>query len=115
MNTKLRRNSLESLNSSSESLEDSDSEEEEDLVTTLLRKQACEVFGEKSKKLFHYEYFHSKLEKSPLCSIPEDTDDLNQATLRQKSTFDPKIHLLKIPIFTKFTFLKSQFSQNSPF
>ena len=33
--------------------------------------------------------------------------------LGQKSTFYPKIHLLKIPIFTKFTFLKSHFSQNS--
>ena len=28
---------------------------------------------------------------------------------------NPKIHILKIPIFTKFTFLKSQFSQNSHF
>ena len=31
-------------------------------------------------------------------------------TLGQKSTFYPKIHILKIAIFTKFTFLKSQFS-----
>ena len=30
-------------------------------------------------------------------------------TLGQKSTFYPKIHTLKIPIFTKFTFLKSHF------
>ena len=29
--------------------------------------------------------------------------------------FYPKIHISKIPIFTKFTFLKSQFSQNSHF
>ena len=35
--------------------------------------------------------------------------------LGQKSTFHPKIHILKIPIFTQFTFLKSHFSQNSPF
>ena len=33
----------------------------------------------------------------------------------KKSTFYPKIHTLKIPIFTKFTFLKSHFSQNSHF
>ena len=31
------------------------------------------------------------------------------------STFYPKIHMLKIQIFTKFTFLKSHFSQNSHF
>ena len=36
-------------------------------------------------------------------------------TLGQKSTFHPKIHILKIPIFTKFTTLKSQNSQNSLF
>ena len=47
-------------------------------------------------------------------------------TLGQKSTFHPKIHTLKIPtftkihlseisLFTKFTFLKSHFSQNSHF
>ena len=36
-------------------------------------------------------------------------------TLGQISTFYPKIHTLKIPIFTKFTFQKSHFSQNSPF
>ena len=36
-------------------------------------------------------------------------------TLGQKSTFYPKIHILKIPIFTKVTFLKSHFSQNSQF
>ena len=38
--------------------------------------------------------------------------------LGQKSTFQifyPNIHIYKIPIFTKFTFLKSQFSQNSLF
>ena len=35
--------------------------------------------------------------------------------LGQKSTFYPKSHTLKIPIFTKFTFLKPQFSQNSLF
>ena len=33
----------------------------------------------------------------------------------QKFTFCPIIHLLKISIFTKFTFLKSYFSQNSHF
>ena len=37
MKTKTRRNSLESLNSSSESIEDSDSEEDERLVRTLLK------------------------------------------------------------------------------
>ena len=36
-------------------------------------------------------------------------------TLGQKSTFYPKIHILKISIFTKFLFLKSHFSQNSHF
>ena len=36
-------------------------------------------------------------------------------TLGQKFTFYPKIHILKIPIFTKFTSLRSHFSQNSPF
>ena len=36
-------------------------------------------------------------------------------TLGQKFTFYPKIHTLKIPIFTKFTFLKSHISQNSQF
>ena len=36
-------------------------------------------------------------------------------TLGQKSTFFPKNLILKIPIFTKFTFLKSHFSQNSHF
>jgi len=35
--------------------------------------------------------------------------------LGQKSPFYPKIYTLKIAIFTKFTFLKSQFSQNSHF
>ena len=39
----------------------------------------------------------------------------SQDTLGQKSIFYPKIHILKIPIFTKFTFLKSHFSQNSHF
>ena len=39
---------------------------------------------------------------------------LSFETLGQKSTFYPKIHILKIPIFTKFTFLKYHFSQNSP-
>ena len=36
-------------------------------------------------------------------------------TLGQKSTFYPKIHIVKIPIFPKITFLRSQFSQNAPF
>ena len=36
-------------------------------------------------------------------------------TLGQKSTFYPKIHILKIPIFTRFTYLKYHFSQNSHF
>ena len=35
--------------------------------------------------------------------------------LWKKCTFHPKIHILKISIFTKSTFLKSQFSQNSHF
>ena len=35
--------------------------------------------------------------------------------LGQKSTFYPNIHIVKIPIFTKFTFLKSHFSRNSHF
>ena len=34
-------------------------------------------------------------------------------TLGQKFTFYPKIHILKIPIFTKFTSLKSHFSQST--
>ena len=34
---------------------------------------------------------------------------------KQKSTFFPKIHTFKIPIFTTFTFLKSHFSQDSQF
>ena len=38
-----------------------------------------------------------------------------QCTLGQKSTFYPKILKLKIPIVTKFTFLKPHFSQNSHF
>ena len=46
---------------------------------------------------------------------PCDPNHAHQNTLGQKSTFYPKIHILKIPIFTKFTFLKSHFSQNSHF
>ena len=38
-----------------------------------------------------------------------------QSTLEQKPTFYPEIHILKFPIFTKFTLLKSHFSQNSHF
>ena len=35
--------------------------------------------------------------------------------LKSKSIFYSKLHKSKIPIFTKFTFLKSLFSQNSHF
>ena len=34
------------------------------------------------------------------------------STLGQKSSIFPKIHILKISLFTKFTFSKSHFSQN---
>ena len=86
MKTKTRRNSLESLNSSSESIEESDSEEDEQsLLKTLLKGQqtlqsVVAFKGSGEKKLFHtfphhYDHFHftkSKLEQSPvLCSIPE--------------------------------------------
>ena len=44
---------------------------------------------------------------------------LNQAryihTLGQKSSIYPKIHILKTSFFTKFTFSKSHYSQNSQF
>ena len=36
-------------------------------------------------------------------------------TLWQKSSVYPKIHILKISLFTKFTISKPHFSQNSPF
>ena len=36
-------------------------------------------------------------------------------TLRQKSSIYPKFHILKISIFSKFTYLKSYFSQKSIF
>ena len=36
-------------------------------------------------------------------------------TLGQKSSSYPKIHILKISLFTKFTFSKYHFSQNSQF
>ena len=36
-------------------------------------------------------------------------------TLGQKSTIHPKIHILRISFLTKFTILKSHFSQNSHF
>ena len=36
-------------------------------------------------------------------------------TLRQKSTIYPKIHIVKFSLFTKFTFSKSHYSQNSHF
>ena len=36
-------------------------------------------------------------------------------TLGQKSSIYPKIHILKISFFTKFTISKSHFSQNSHF
>jgi len=77
---------LESLNSSSESIEESDSEEDEQsLLKTLLKGQqtlqsVVAFKGSGEKKLFHtfphhYDHFHftkSKLEQSPvLCSIPE--------------------------------------------
>ena len=84
MKTKTRRNSLESLNSSSESIEDSDSEEDERLVRTLLKggetlQSSVVSFGGGEKKLLRafpqYDHFHStksKQEQSPvLCSIPE--------------------------------------------
>ena len=77
---------MESLNSSSESIEESDSEEDEQsLLKTLLKGQqtlqsVVAFKGSGEKKLFHtfphhYDHFHftkSKLEQSPvLCSIPE--------------------------------------------
>ena len=37
------------------------------------------------------------------------------STLGQKSSNHPKIHIFKISLFPKFTFLKSHFSQNSHF
>ena len=36
-------------------------------------------------------------------------------TLGQKSSIKPKIHTLKMPLFTKFTISKSYYSQNSLF
>ena len=59
MKTKTRRNSLESLNSSSESIEESDSEEDEQsLLKTLLKGQqtlqsVVAFKGSGEKKLFH--------------------------------------------------------------
>ena len=59
---------------------------------------------------------------SPLGHCIHDVFDRTlQGILRQKSgfiqkfTYFYKIHLPEISTFTKFTFLKSQFLQNSPF
>ena len=69
---------------------------------------------------------HEKNHLPELCPNPLINTILHH-TLGQKSTFYPKIHILKIPfffykihickipIFTKFTSLKCQFSQNSHF
>ena len=47
-------------------------------------------------------------------NIPESQVQVrHRSTLGQKSSFHPKIHILKISLFTKFTFSKSHLSQNS--
>ena len=57
-------------------------------------------------------YFLSLFSSSNIYS--HDFDPL-WYTLGQKSIFCPKIHILKISVLTKFTFLKSHLSQNSQF
>ena len=50
----------------------------------------------------------------PAADMEQMVSDFSVHTRVKIHTYS-KIHILKIPIFTKLTFLKSQFSQNSHF
>ena len=80
------------------------------------RERKEQNFGCMSESRKNLRFVH--LLTSPCLSIKYWTFSMEKnffLTLGQKSRFYPKIQILKILIFTKFTFLKSHFTQNSQF